>query len=554
MLVERRLWAVLIAVTALFLLALVPRVLNGPRFVTPDEDNWMRRTGNFARALERGSLERTYQSGHPGVTTMWVAWLGIGSEASRLAGITAVSGPVTRLPEFPELVQRARIGLGVANAGLLTLIALLAWRLLGPGPGALAGLLMAFDPFLIAHSQIVHLDALGAGLMTASMLAGVVYWWDGGGRAYLVLCGVTAGLGVLTKAPSLFLAAFLPILAFGAHLSPWPPWSKRPVARTSWRELGAGGMRKAVLDLAICAVAALATIVALWPALWVAPVETVRRAVEYQLLTAGAPHGPGNFFLGQPTADPGPLFYPLALAFRLAPMVVVGLAAVAILLPPPALRLWSLLLVGFVVGFSLLLVVASKKLDRYALPLFPVLAILAGLGLSSMWVVGRRLLPGVDARPSVYAGLAILVVGLGQVAALVPVRAYPLAYYNPLLGGGRTAERALLVGWGEGLDQVADFLNEQPEADASHIAIYYPQVLNFQALVRGTVLRYGDPRPADWIVDYVSAAQRGHTPSEVAGRAPRRVVRINGIDYARVYQLSPSRPVGVRFAPIEEEP
>ena len=91
----------------------------------------MRRTSNFARALELGSLERTYQSGRSGVTTMWVARLGMGSEASRLARITGLSGPVTRVPEFHALIQRARIGLGIANAELVTLVALLAWRLHG---------------------------------------------------------------------------------------------------------------------------------------------------------------------------------------------------------------------------------------------------------------------------------------------------------------------------------------------------------------------------------------------------------------------------------------
>ena len=54
-----RSWVAPTAAGALFVLALLPRIVGGPVFVTPDEDNWMRRTGNFARALERGPLERT---------------------------------------------------------------------------------------------------------------------------------------------------------------------------------------------------------------------------------------------------------------------------------------------------------------------------------------------------------------------------------------------------------------------------------------------------------------------------------------------------------------
>ena len=59
--------------------------------------------------------------------------------------------------------------------------------------------------------------------------------------------------------------------------------------------------------------------------------------------------------------------------------------------------------------------------------------------------------------------LCLAILGL----SLIAVRPYPLSYYNPLLGGGATASRWLLVGWGEGLDQVAVYLNAQDGADAT---------------------------------------------------------------------------------------
>ena len=235
------------------------------------------------------------------------------------------------------------------------------------------------------------------------------------------------------------------------------------------------------------------------------------------------------------------------MALRLTPIVVVGLAALAVSLPPLALRRRALLLVSFVLGFALFLAVASKKLDRYALPLFPVLAILAGLGLWSLW-------RGVRARVGRYAAAALIALACAaQAGALLSVQPYALAYYNPLLGGGPAAQRALLVGWGEGLDQVAAYLNAQPDAARARIAIYYPQVLNFQGLVRGSVQRYGDPWRADYVVDYVSAAQRGQTPSEVVGLEPRHTVQIGGIEYARVYQLAPPRPIRATAPVVDSE-
>lgn len=108
----------------------------------------------------------------------------------------------------------------------------------------------------------------------------------------------------------------------------------------------------------------------------------------------------------------------------------------------------------------------------------------------------------------------------------------------------RTSRRpVLLVGWGEGLDQVATYLNAQPDAERQLIAVYFPLELNFQGMVRGTVTQFGDQRPVTHVVDYVNAAQREHTPPEVAGLVPVHEVWINGIQYARVFRLDPPRRI-----------
>ena len=61
---------------------------------------------------------------------------------------------------------------------------------------------------------------------------------------------------------------------------------------------------------------------------------------------------------------------------------------------------------------------------------------------------------------------------VGHALPLAVVAPYALAYYNPLVGGGPAASRVLLVGWGEGLDQVAAYLNAQPSSERQLIAIY----------------------------------------------------------------------------------
>jgi hypothetical protein len=217
-----------------------------------------------------------------------------------------------------------------------------------------------------------------------------------------------------------------------------------------------------------------------------------------------------------------------------------------VLLPPRTLKRPTLLLLLFVFGFLAFLSVAGKKLDRYTIPAFPSLDLLAGLGL---WTLGLWMAPMLAARGIAARTRSLLLVGalvlltVAQALPLAMVSPYALAYYNPIVGGGRAAARVLLVGWGEGLDQVADYLNAQPGADRQVIAVYFPLELNFQGMVAGTVTQFGDPRPINYVVDYVSAAQRGQTPPEVAGLVPVKEVWVNGILYARVYHLEPPRRV-----------
>jgi len=120
-----------------------------------------------------------------------------------------------------------------------------------------------------------------------------------------------------------------------------------------------------------------------------------------------------------------------------------------------------------------------------------------------------------------------------------PTRPYYSAYYNPIVGGTRMAPKILLVGWGEGLDQAAAYLNAKPRAQELHIAI---QSFNeFKPFFQGRVTLAGwAPLPdPDYFVLYASHVQRGFVP-EVTGRLygriePEFVSEVNGLQYAWVY-------------------
>ena len=74
---------------------------------------------------------------------------------------------------------------------LIVGLVLLAWRLVGPELALLSGLLLANEPFLVAHGRLLHTDPLLALLMAVALLAGLGYFLGRGGPLWLL--GVRAG-------------------------------------------------------------------------------------------------------------------------------------------------------------------------------------------------------------------------------------------------------------------------------------------------------------------------------------------------------------------------
>ena len=528
-------WALVgLAGLLLFLLAALPRLSLPGRVVTADEDTWVGLTGNFAAALSRGRLERTYQIGHPGVTALWTSLAGMGLErAQRYAGLVAYDDRVStrraaaREPSLVDDLNAARTAHALANALLVAICGLLALRLAGPLAGLLTGGLLALDPFLVAHAQVIRMDSLQAGLLGVGLLALLIRWTAGGRPVYLLLGGVALGLALLSKTSSAVIAGPL-LLCAG-----WRGWR---LART-----GPGPGRALVStigELGVLGAVALATALAGWPALWVAPLETVQRMIDYTAFNGGNPPESGNFFLGRPIPDPGPAFYPLTLAFRLTPLAIAGLAALGLAWRARrstggarAALPWLLLTVAC---FFLALTPAPKKADRYLLPIWPPLLALAGIGLAGL--IGW---PRAGWR---WRTLAVGALLAAQLVWLPPVATYALSYYNPLLGGPSAARGAMPVGWGEGLERAAAFLNDRAGGDEVVTTTLYSEPL--RANLDGISLPLGRFAEADVLVHYVNMEQRQLLPPElqrhVEATLPLWSYELDGVSLVRIYPLPPT--------------
>jgi 4-amino-4-deoxy-L-arabinose transferase-like glycosyltransferase len=572
----------------LFLLALAPRAFAG-NFLTVDEAyHWLGRVERFVVALRGGDFAGTNLIGHPGVTTLWLGALG-----SLLHEWAASLGLAT--PESHDArLALLRLPIALATALCVALAYPLLRRLLGAHVALLATLFMAGEPFLVAHSQLLHLDALLTSFMLLSLLAALVAtndrppttddrqpmtdrrraplqpppvvwrWW--------VASGAAGGLALLTKSPAVLLAPTVLLILVSALGLRLPDWRDRSRL--------ASHLRRGVPAMLAWAGVAAAVWFALWPAAWVDPAGAVGRVALQASADGGSPHGWGNYFLGRAVDDPGPLFYPATVAFRLAPWTMVGLIALAGLAlyelrrrntpgkPPEALgpapataRRALLLLALFALGFAVALSIPPKKFDRYVLPVYPALDILAAAGL--VWIVDCRLqIAEWLRRRSTFhlrlvktSAVELLVWPLivGTLALNLALHhPYPLAYFNPLLGGP-VAARVVPVGWGEGYEQAGAYIAAQPNGADRPVASRYEPVLGPYAPAGAAPLAWWQiPGRVDYAVVYIDQVQRDDKPETflpLLEREPVHTVRINGIDYAYVYQIPPpvAVPLGADF-------
>jgi len=306
------------------------------------------------------------------------------------------------------------------------------------------------------------------------------------------------------------------------------------------------------------ALAAIAATVLLWPALRADPDGTLVRMVQDVGTEVG---GHPQFFFGQSIEDPGFLYYPIVLLYRLSPVLLLGSILGLISLASPSLRRHLREPAGLIViVLDLVVVLAavtslSSKLDRYIMPLVPGLALLAAAGISAAlaWMAEVQTKGKSGTTPSFVALLGasrrrpgVLLIGILalQLAILLPHVPYYVTYFNPLLGGPLLAQKVLMVGNGELMDQVGAWLRRQAPSGDAWVATWHPASL---------APYYGGPtialslnrditpekwRPANFVVVYVNNMQRNKPTQAVeyfGSQRPLFEVKAHGVSYARVY-------------------
>lgn len=206
----------------------------------------------------------------------------------------------------------------------------------------------------------------------------------------------------------------------------------------------------------------------------------------------------------------------------------------------------SLLLAVLV--FTIAMTVGEKKLERYLLPAYLPLDLIAGMGwmFLAYWLKERG-----TTIVSRYSTMIVLVPVL-VIQVVLSLRTFPYyySYVNPAMGGSQKAPEVVQIGWGEGMDQAAKYLNQKPGAEKLNVLAWYGSG-PFSYFFKGRVLNLGfDPEfqetekenlgKSDYVLVYINQLQK-YRPAELldylSQQEPEKTIWINGIEYVRIYKM-----------------
>lgn len=503
---------------ALFLLAFLPRAI----YPVSRPNQWYWRPLFFYRSLKDLDFKSTYQSEHPGVTFMWLA--GPAEIAYKIIHQYPEYIPSDNIPPYlvkipAEAIQWGIIPIvGAISLGICFIFFLLK-KLFSFPLAILATLFIALDPFSLTHSKTMHLDALLAIIMAISVLCFVLFQ-KSEKRRYLFFSGIFGGLAFLTKQPGFFLAPFVGLTFLIFQFD-------------KIKNLSAF-FKKMVQPLLVWLVLSAGTFVALFPAMWVIPIEVLSKMFTRGVGYATTAHPFPLFFMGKVTEETiGLPFYLALLVFCTTPLTIVSgafsIPSILLEKKETSKRVIGALML-FCFFFLMVLGLVAKDGRRYLSPFFPVFDILAAY---AFFEFASRIR---FKKIALFGEALLIILNFATVLLLHP---YYGNYYNPLFGGAKMADKVIGLGeQAEGVDLALKYLSQKKNAGLIQVGCSTPDMCLKYAPGKVYPANESEQRIDYYVFDRDKISRGFYLDQwdKYKNRKPEKTIEFGGITYVWVFR------------------
>ena len=370
----------------------------------------------------------------------------------------------------------AKYTLNIVLLMLTVLAVFFLSKIVGFKVAYLVGLLLTLDTFFLGNARLLHMDVL-LSLLTANALFCIFLALKQKTYRFFMLGSAFLSLALWTKNVSLVSISFV-FLVLGVLFL---------LKKLSFRTTLVYGF---TVLLGVVVIGYL-----ILPALWVDPAKVVRRI--YTNSTRVVEEGHEEKFFGKITNNPGPFYYPIVFGYKLTPVILIlFLVGVGWLLTDlvkklikkdytfsDSKRLFLYYLLAYFCIYFVSVEIAEKKIDRYLLPLFPIIYVV-----SSFYFFDILRFFSKKSVKFLYSFALLVTIGV----PLYTYFPYYFVYNSPLLGGPVKAEKVIgQKSFGIGIFEVRDFLLENYGfvpvgfVDRKAMSAIYPSSMVWDARVSG---------------------------------------------------------------------
>lgn len=399
--------------------------------INPDAVNWHYRSQQFIVGLKTLDFMRTYQHYHPGVTLMWA----MGIPVEFVKQISPVNQIINN-ENFLMFHFVSKLSLVIVQLVLSLAIIFFLSKILEFKKAFLIAILFSLEPFFVGNSRILHLDVLLTLFLFLGLICAYIYV-ENHKLLYGFLAGIFLSLSFLTK--SVGILGFLYVLGIYGFLL---FFGRRFNLKMTFKPLLVV-MAGFVISLFL-----------FFPAMWQKPVWVLEQ-IFTETERVGVRNGHGQVILGEYTRDGGPFFYPLVLLMKTSPFLLFGVLLWLLIGSKQSKDKFFIYLSLFYLGYILVMMFPSKKIDRYMIPVFPYLAVVSVYGYYGALNYFKN-------AKEAFITVAGILLALCVVAPLVTLYPYYFTYTSPIFGTATNANKLLAQkSFGVGVVALKDLIFEK---------------------------------------------------------------------------------------------